>query len=330
MNRDHDDKVIRHMYDTIETPDYDVTKDVMKQIRPATRGRVVLKRVVIAAAILCVCFTFLAAVKIIPWQTFNLFGEKVGESELIAATPVPQQCEDPWTDEDEQFLDEVKLGETRAITVANGGSGRTGRAETDDFATIESYVSNSDTPMMLPSYVPEGYVFTKGTVEFYLDMESLQSELIASEEMDGKRYEVYQLPDEYDKKIEWLTLYYTGEDGDELRYEVHLMEAIDDGCSYEHGAPESAVVKRLNIEGFDTGILIHDAEKANEKLNIAVVYKEVAPFNVLFSLIGVMDHPESAEHSCHEYGAMTIRVVTEILCKEEVINIVESIQEARR
>ncbi len=314
MNRDHDEKVIRHMYESIETPHYDVTKDVMKRIHPVSRGRVVLKRVVIAAAILCVCFTFLAAAKLIIWQEYNLFGEQVNSP---ATSAMPQQYE--LTQYDQKFLDETKLGEVRFMTSEELTNEKIGGVKTDDLDTILNYVKNSNSPMVLPSFIPEGYEFRMGWIQFYLDEESLNAEMISSKEKEGKLYEVHKLPEGYDQNIQWITLCYDGENGDELRYEVHLMGALGDNCSFSHYSPESAVVENIEISGFDLGIMIYDTEKTNGYLYTAIAYREVPSFAYRSSLI------DSNSEDSFEYSAINCSIITENLDEEVVMEIMESI-----
>lgn len=313
MNRDHEDKIIRDMFESIETPPYDVSKDVMKRIRPVSQGRVVLKRVVIAVAILCVCFTFLAAAKLIIWQEYNLFGEKVNSP---ATSATPQQYE--LTQYDQQFLDETLLGEVRCMISEEYTSEKIGGIETSNYDDILDYVNKSNSPMVLPSFIPEGYAFRMGWIQFYLDEESLNADVILSEEKDGKRYEVYQLPAGYERNIEWITLCFDGQNGEELKYDVHIMGALDEG-SFSHHSPESAVVKSIEIAGFDTGIMVHDADKTNGFKNTAIVYREVPSVSYWHIFA------DSKLEDSFEYSGIICGIVAENLDEEVVMEMLESI-----
>lgn len=333
MNK-NDDKIIHEMYKNIETPEYDVTKDVLKRIKNVPRKNIALRRVLIIAAVLCLVAAALGAVELIGWQSFNLFGKRVENENITASTPIPpnMQNADPFTEQDNLFVSDSQLGESRLV-VLEGGSGGTsgiGSYDSGDLNAIAAYVNNASSPLLLPSYIPDGYVFTKGKVELYLDVKSLDSELVSSEVKDGKIYEIYKLPEGYDKKIRAVTLNYLGENGEKLRYQIMLSYALNENTAFSHGAPESAEAEQIKILGFDEAIMIHDGEKSNFYLNIAVLYKEIPEINAVFSLVFALHPSENMPHFSEEayietYSAFIVSIKTESLSVEELIKIAESI-----
>ena len=331
MNMTNEEKIIRDAYEKIDTPEYDAAKDVLRRLHSTPRKNLALKRVIIAAAVVCLCAAAVGAVKLIDWQSFNLFGERTGDENMPLPT-AGAMFQDPFSEYDGQFTSEAALGESRIVVLedGSGSSSGTGHYKSDDFDAIAAYVNNAGSPLPLPAYVPEGYVFIWGKVEFYLDVESLKSELVSSEVKDGKLYEVYKLPEGYDKKIEWVRLEYVGPGGSKLTCESHLGYALDENTSFSHGAPESAAADKIEISGFDEAILIHDAEKANFYLNIAVLYKEIPEVNAVFSLASAL-HPSenipyfSEEAYVHNFSAILSTIEAESLSGEEVIKIAESL-----
>jgi hypothetical protein len=330
MNIDQDDKLIRDLFEAVETPQYDVTKDVLAKISKTPTKKIALKQVIVVATIVCVCAVLLGAVKLVSWQRFNIFGEVVPENNDVLETPMPQAV--PFTVADMSFEENTELGEVRLMLADDNraASWQIGSVRTDDFDVICDYLDTYDSFVKMPSYIPEGYSFKEGSIQLYLDKNSLKSELVSSETKDGILYEIYKLPNGFEKNISYLSLDYVDENGNYLNYDVMLEHKLDENTFFAHGAIDSAVVKKIDVSGFNEGIIIHDKKKTNVDLNIAVLYYEFPEIDVVHSFCSAVHPPDipgwDERAYMHTLCAAITRVKVDSLLEEEVIKIVQSIK----
>ena len=184
----------------------------------------------------------------------------------------------------------------------------------------------------MPSYIPAGYALTEGVIEFYLDADSLQSKLVASDDLDGKTYERYKLPSDYGKNVCGLSLYYANEGGSVLTYRVQLTSALGENSSIDFGAPGNAISEKIEIYGFDAAILILDKSKNNGLLSSGKLYKEIPSIDAvdIFSLSSTIQQNRvlrfEDDASSMTYSAVVYSIDAENLDAEEIIRIAESIQ----
>lgn len=334
MNTNHEDKLIRDIFEQVQTPSYDVSSDVLKRILSIPRKRVAIKRVAIVAAALCVSFALLRAAKLIGWQSFNFFGETREYDDNPLVSNAEHQDPDHLTKYDNTFLSEAVAGEVRLVIVKDeaGGGACIGPERTNDWDKINSFAKYSNRPMELPSYIPAGYALTEGVIEFYPDADSLQSEMVSSEVLDGKTYETYKLPADYGKNVCGLSLYYADEGGNVLTYRVQLMSALGENNSINFGAPGNAVSEKIEVYGFDAAILILDKAKNNGMLSSGKLYKEIPSIDAvdIFSLSSTIQQNRvlrfGDDASNTTYSAVVYSIDAENLGKEEIIRIAESIQ----
>jgi len=349
MNQ-NDDKKIHKMYENITTPEYDATKDVLTHIKTVPRKNIALKRVIIIAAVVCLCAVALGAADLLGWQSFNMFGEKTGSGSPIlpAITPVPgnednahtpikratPEPEDPEVIEHEmRFMDETADDEVR-ISIATRGNGGYGGGSnsgirTEDLSRIENIMSINLSPIEIPTYITEGYTFKKGSIDFYVD-EDNPPELIYTEDINERTYWIYKLKEGFEQKVARIKLTYANEKGDEFTCDVRLCQVLAD--SIEHHVSESSVVKTIEIPGFDEGIWVHD-KKREFHLNQLSLFKEIPLIDAvdLYSLSfrDLIDSDEELEQDFMnkdiKYISMVCNIYADSLDVDELIKITESI-----
>ena len=348
MNKNYD-KTIKNMYSKINTPNYDPTQDVLIQIRSVSPKKIVLKRILIISIIFCLSLIALGAAELVGWQTFNIFGEKTGEgSPILPAITIPPGYEsDGYTPikritpepEDPKiveyymnFMEETLEDEVRVcIRNENGGGGGCSNSgfSTEDFPRIQCVLDANKSPLKVPSYIPEGYTFFKGSIDYYVNDSNLP-EVIYEKSEDNRTYWIYKLQKGYEEKVLSISLIFKNQNGDELSYSAQLLACSADG--YEHCASESASVEPVSASGFDAGIWIQD--KANDiVLNQLILFKEISPINAIdlfnFSFRKMLDSnedlPEDFMMEDIQYISTFYRIDANALDENELIKIAESI-----
>ena len=201
--------------------------------------------------------------------------------------------------------------------------------ETEDFSRIENIMESSISPVKMPSYVPEGYVFEKASMDFYVDENNLP-ELIYSESIDNRKYWIYKFKDGFEQKVSKISLTYSNEKDEEFVCSISLCTVLAD--SIEHHVSESSVVETVDAKGFDEGIWIYDKKKEHHRNQLSL-FKEIAPveavdlYNVAFW--EVADSQETSEKDIFssdiEYISLVCNIYADTLGVEELIKIAESI-----
>ena len=329
MKENREEKTIHNMYEKIDTPEYDAAGDVMRHIHSAPRRNIALRRVVIIAAVVCLCAAAIGAAELLGWQSFNLFGEKTGGGlpKTVSVTPIP---EDPSVVQyDDNFLSGAADDEIRLITSQDGAGryseGGNSGMQTDDFNKISGIIENSKSPITMPGYIPEGYTFHEGSINFYID-EAAPAELISSEQRNGKTYMVYKLQDGFEENVRLIKLTYVNKKGEKLIYHTHLTEALTENI--EHYVSENAVVKHIEVQSFDAGIWIHDKTK-EFYLNAIELCREISPISAIDIHIASMYPGDEAGHAGRDrsfsYLSLVYFIQADSLEADELTKIAESI-----
>ncbi|MCK5129732.1 MAG: hypothetical protein KAQ68_07760 [Clostridiales bacterium] len=348
MNKNSDDKIIYDMYNKIDTPDYDVSKEVLEKISPKYHSKVVLKRILIVSIIICLCVVALGAARLLGWQNFNLYGEKTGSGSPIgpAITPVPGHEDDslipihetpPYENPEiieynNQFSLEHADDEVRIIMIDHGnggyGSGSDSGIRTDDFSTITDIMRINKSPLKLPSYIPEGYSFARGNVDFYIDEDS-PPELIFTEEKYGHVYFIYKLQEGYKENIYFLKTTYTNKKGNRIDCFSIITSTTVDNTEYQ--ASEIAVTKSIEISTFDYGIWIYDKQKTYN-LNTIILHKKIPQIDSIDLSNSVLTSIHLKNSSVQEMEFENMMLISvdciissDTLDVEELIKVAESI-----
>ena len=104
------------------------------------------------------------------------------------------------------------MDEVRVIN-GYGGGGINSGIDTDDYSIITDIMSINKSPIKLPSYIPEGYSFTGGSIDFYIDADN-PLELIFSEEKNDKIYMILKLQKGYNENVSKIKITYANKEGD--------------------------------------------------------------------------------------------------------------------
>lgn len=352
MNNINDEKKIKEMYESIDTPKYDISKNVLESLHEKPQRRSLNKRVLTLVAVICGLFLLIgtagATGVFSNWQTFDFFGNStLQDINPPSITPTPtadplgataSNISEPYQDvsnnissADEEymskFMNDEKLGMIKVVVMKSGGGMSIGDMEFDDISLLKEYLEKSDVPLPLPQYIPRGYTLNNGRINFYVDEESI-IELISTEVKTDITYNIYKLADGYEKKISRIYLKYTNKDSNYIIYRVNLSHALSENSNMEIGAPESAVAKSIELAGFKKGILIHDEKKANGTLNTVALYNEITPIETINFLGKVHQEIQGLENSFNNtdvYNALFYMIKVDNLDENEVIKIADSI-----
>jgi hypothetical protein len=326
MNTKSEDYSLKYILAQVHTPAYDPTDKVMEQILRKTRKNRISRPFVIAAA-LCAAFMLLGAARVFGWVTFDFSGNTGNAFPIPAPTQTPENEKSiAATEEIEAFIDAAELGEARITFDENGsGTAAIGAMRGKSLDEIQSLLEKSAVRLALPQYVPEGYVLTDSTVEFYLTPASLEAALSASYEKDGTRFASYRLPDGYQSNIASVRLFYENDKGELLHYEAMLTQEISETNSLGMGAPDTATAETIHTEGFEKGILIYDKAKLNETSYSCYLYKAIPAQNVISPLS--IDQKGSEAHTGEEpLSAVVYSLEAETLDRNAVIEVINSIK----
>ena len=337
MNKNNDEKLIRDMYEKINTPEYDASKDVLKKIQPKYHQKVVLKRVIILGIILCLGAVALGAVKLIVAKMVNFDGE-ISQFEYqpnpIKPTQPPETVnEDIYIDEVHEFTRAAKQGELRIVidTLDSSASLNIPHIEVTDINDILEYAKNSNISFLFPQYMPEGYYFVDGRTSLFIGEESLNAELTYSETKDGKLYEIYLMPEGYEKNISSFSLNYSNNKGSRLTYTAIVMEREYLEESFDINLTEKQTAKSISIVGFEKCLIINDNSENAYAKNRAYLYNKAESVKAVSDFPYRM-HPETLpegidtkENQYYTYSAVLYNISAQKLSEEEVIKIAESL-----
>ncbi len=337
MNMNYEDQYIKDALNRIKTPAYDPTDDVLRRLQPAPRKNVALRRVLIVALILCLVAAALGAAKLIIAKMINFDGEITTfayQPNPITPTATPEtEPENIYVDEEHEFTSAAQPGELRIVINNADNSSRSNipHIAFTDINTAMEYAANSVIPLSFPQYIPEGYTFREGGIEFFASEESLSAELIYSEIKDDKLYETYILPEGYEKNIQGIWLDYTDSEGHRLRYNIHAWW-FEDRNDFSYNLTDGKTAQVYVPDGFDEGLIIHDSSDNAYSLNAATFYMEIEPVASIYNFSGTM-HPETMpekfrtdEYKYEILTALTYGINGEVLSEEEIIKIAESIE----
>ncbi len=335
MNKNYD-KTIKDMYSKINTPSYDPTHDVLRQIRSVSPTKVILKRILIVAVIICLALAGIGALKMVVINVVNLSGENL-QYEYVPnpakITPTPEAgTKIEYIDEYNGFLDNVPQDELRLVINKADNSGGMNIPSIDilNYTELESLVKKTVFRISIPSYIPDGYAFLKGGVNFFLGEDVENSILISSQEDDDKIYEIYQLPKDFNKYVDNIGLDFENESGDKLRFHVFLTFDDENSNPIERNITDTISTKTPKIEGFEKALLLHDSSENPYYLNELVLYNKIEPVKEI-KFFMYISHPERFPDKSERYRYITRSGVLYIissdgLSENELIKIAESLK----
>ncbi len=319
--------------DKIETPEHDVSNDVFEKIHPKNNSRIILKRVLIVSVVICLCITLLILVKQMGLQRFNLLGEKTGSSYPVISISNPFGKASAIDEYNRRFMEENANGEARILMDDLGDSGYItsgGNADirTDDYNIITDIMSINKSSLKLPTYIPGGYSFSGGKIDFFINDDN-PPELISSEQKNGHIYLIYKLSEGYKENVSSMKLTYTNKNGDIISYDATLSEASMDNLEYYF--PNSATIKILEIPSFDNAIWVYD-KKQKTYLNSVALFKYIPKISTIdfMNITNASLHPASTPVPEINAGqsmfiSINCHISSDVLDVEELVKIAESL-----
>jgi hypothetical protein len=321
--KSNDENKIKKMYERIDTPEYDVKDKVMAQIR-VTKKVPRINRKILLAAVLCLVFllagTAAAAGVFNHIFTLHLFSDElIDDAPQPTPTPTIDTSDMIVTQETDigsvllQFVNQAEFGEYRlAHCYDKNGMGHSSDGvspvETTDFKEMKEYIENSNIPLPIPKYIPKGYEFSRGYIEFYFDERIFDIEPSSIYEEDGIDYYIYNLPDDFYKNILNYSMYFIDKNNNDIFVQVQLSNT--DSGMQEVGVTDDSVAEYLDVDGFDDAMLLYDAENTNE-YGVGL-YKAIDPVNIVMFGWKITDGMQDDIKEDNEYVRVQDAVFTSI------------------
>lgn len=161
------------------------------------------------------------------------------------------------TDSAELLVDDDNSWRTiHAQFQENGSSATSSPYHVTDLEKVEMILDNSVNPMLSPTYIPSGYSFTGGYINFYISPDMMMLEPLTSHIQDEIITEAYLMPENIIRNVNGISMQYENDKGDKLEFNIELSESDNPGF----GASGNATVKTLNEEGFSRSIVIQEPD----------------------------------------------------------------------
>ena len=253
MNKPSDEQVIKTALEAVKTPAYDPWPDLAPRLE-AARARARLRPAVIAAAA-CLCtLALMGAGKVLRSQLFKLDG---------SAGHGVDEPETSYTMEEllsrsgfvVESSEDLSPGTLRLMTSAQGNLYSFGTPDLSDPALLQKLVSESVTPMLLPSHIPEGYELVRTDANYYLPPQWTNREPDRVWRENGKLYQEFSLPGDCLRYIGGLIQLYRNADGESIHFTVSLCQFWD---SLSVHAADSAAAHTRELPGYTQCLLVED------------------------------------------------------------------------
>lgn len=142
-----------------------------------------------------------------------------------------------------------------------------------NYDEIQSYIGSDI--FKIPQYLPDGYRFKEGSVQYYFEDIDLEAEPVYSEERFGKIYEKYEVPEINIENVWAIGLTYENDDGNCISYNAHLSSGSAEQ-TYIY-ADDSSNGEILELPNFKYGLLISDR---NLKYSLRL-YNDITPVTAI-------------------------------------------------
>lgn len=223
------------------------------------------------------------------WVTFGWDGETPGEISMEEAPADANTSVQEMRDEADYsgLLAGLAQNETYRVVESNGDAQSSGHEMTiTSPEQLEGVLEGSVIPYGTPRTLPEGYSFNRGWIYFGLSPELIDPDTGPSrtEQLeDGRVFEVYALPDGYERYIEYVFMEYVDADGNELQF-VAAPHTKDSSMSF--GASQMGKLEQVEIPGYSKALYINDESGALGHSHLLYAQKEMdnTPYMDIFDL----------------------------------------------
>lgn len=347
--KNNNDK-IKQMYESIDTPDYDVKDKVLAEINNQKRvPRISRKVLLVATMVMILLLATAGAAGAFDHMFIVRDISTIEEGPTISPTPVPgmdaneinninnaQPTKEPSTLQHGDFVDtlidfvyQAEYGEYRMIECydASGmvnSSENISPFETEDYSLMMQKVNNSTFNISFPEYIPQGYEFKLGRLEFYMD-EKVFSIKPTKWEENGFYYTIYNLPDDFDKNIKDCCMIFENDSEDIIEFRVILfpeMSGVED--VYLEDDVEAEYIK---VDGFDDAVLL--TGNSYFKGHTIALYKSIEPITNIYHTVMdddfLQQHGRTQEDYAEAHDTVIIYVSSPTLPKEELIKFAQGL-----
>lgn len=312
---DADERLIRETFGTTPKPGCDlwprIRNGVTAQEAPRRQlsGKLILA-VSLAAAALCL----MGAGKLFHWTVYTPEGTRVELTQGEAYSPKNGDAAigdaaievlpgdppaDLYDDRDHWQADWNKqsTGDTKIAAWQNGGSyGQYYAAEerTSESASSGSWgalelnstsldeigkaARNTNEPVLLPESVPERYRFAHGSLSPYLTPQDTKNLTLLKESDTGDfAARLYQLPENYVRQTDDISLFWYAENGDRFLFSAYLADSNEMTIT----GSEKLKVKALRLKGYEKGLYYTDYNAALKQSEIYIrLWQRIVPVTV--------------------------------------------------
>jgi hypothetical protein len=115
MNKSPDDILIRDMFEAVNTPHYDVSRKVLNRLHTAPQKKILLSKMMVAAAAFCVVIAFFGTIKLIRSHFSSQYIEEYA--------PVNSQYIEEYAPVNRQEEMENRMGFVFLMAVSKGNDG---------------------------------------------------------------------------------------------------------------------------------------------------------------------------------------------------------------
>lgn len=229
--------------------------DSLSGRKQAKRPRVRAARIAALLAAICLLTGGTVLARANGWITFDWNG---APGELVIGEDFAEEEAPEASGTDYSHLVET-LGENEMYRVT-GTSGAESAALQMEVTPeqMKNLLADSVIPYEMPQSVPSDYHFDRGWVHFGLSPELVSPETEPSytkQLEDGRIFEVFALPDGYERCIGYIFMAYANADGDELQFTAVPLRK---GANTSFAAKETGIIEKTEITGCSKAVYLHD------------------------------------------------------------------------
>ncbi len=342
MKLDYEELEIKAAFETITTPEYNIANPIESEKPNNLRSGSMLRRIVLVSILCLSMLPVIGYAKDRIWKVFYLDGTEVEDSDISQVKETEASVSTSINIVDDYIKERqlISPGSVLIRSVGNGQEGTLKEFRTNDMSKLRELAKNSNTDILLPAYIPEGYMLTEGVVNFYISKDMLNTESTYSEREKDTIIQEFQLPEQFWSNISNLVLIYKNSEGEQISFDVSYSSA--DGTT-GFGAPPSATSEKVDLEGFEEGLIICDEEKANPSQTyysgaFTKMGREVKAYSLFLLGIGerieayqydreqsILTALETSDHGMEILNKAVYFIEGTAIDKEELIKIMESV-----
>jgi hypothetical protein len=187
-------------------------------------------------------------------------------------------------------------------------------------------IKNSDSELLVPSFIPIGYSFVTGEVTYYVSEETLAAgfQMISEETKDGILLKKFRMPGPYESDIESYTMLFT--DNQENRLAIHC-ERQESSSTHSFTIGESGGSQAVTVKGMTEGIYIQDEDATFFQSSMHLRKKGMSTKKYFMLPVPPTYSPiDDKPPVSYTYDAAVYDIQTDMLDKDILLSIAENLQ----